>query len=372
MPDLCDVQIKNGQFQEPKREDTGIQLPYSAAVSKDHSLVAVSVNKDVRLYRTSDLKEAAKAPVLRLDSPADKESYCASSFSSDGKRLAISSDKGTVGLYKVETKGDETSTKELYSYSIQPVANRVPEVKAIQWHPDGGHIVAACDDGAWRVWSTKNDKLILDSALPVYTPENVSYICRHCRFSPNGKNLYTIHFAKKAPRGFDRSSYITKWNVEIDGSGRLVLTAAKVAKASPDSVISMAVSGDGSQVALGTGEGEVVVMDGASLSIRSKKQLHTMGITELAFSPVTEGNRGKPMYIVSAGGDFKLSVFQAPSSSSFFGNFLLLLLLLSLVYAYLYFIDQEALSVVESYFEFVIKHVRTEFATVTGLLGSST
>lgn len=367
------AQIKNGQFQEPKRDDTGIQLPYSAAVSNDHRFVAVSVNKDVRLYRTLDLKEATKSPVLRLDSPEDKESYCASCFSPDGKRLAVSSDKGTIGLYKVETKGDQATTTLLYSYSIQAVANKVPEVKAIQWHPDGGHIVAACDDGAWRVWATRNDKLILDSALPVYTPENVSYVCRHCRFSPNGKNLYTIHFAKKAPRGFDRSSYITKWNVEIDGNGKMVLTAAKVVRASPDSVISMAVSGDGSQVALGTGEGEVVVIDGVSLSIRTKKQLHTMGVTELAFSPVTEGNRGKPMYIVSAGGDFKLSVFQVPSPSSFLGNLLLLLVLLALVYAYLYYIDKQALVVVETFCQQVIKQVRTEFATVkTSFLGGST
>ncbi len=200
-------------------------LIHDLAFSPDGTLLA-SCSYD-RLIKLWDLRSNKEARALKDHSDA----VHALAFSPDGQLLASAAADRAVKVWDVATGA------RLYTLS-----EATDWLYSVAWHPEGKTLAAAGVDRSIRIWevSRLGGKLI-HSAFAHAAP------ITRLVYGSAGRNLYSL--------SEDRSC--KQWD-----SARLV--EQKVYEAQPEVVLSLAVSPDQKQLALGRYDGKLVLLDAQS------------------------------------------------------------------------------------------------------------
>src|SRR5579871_4433620 len=177
-----------------------------------------------RLIKLWDMTAKKELNVLKDHS----DSVYGIAFSPDGKLLASAAADRAVKVW------DVASGKRLYTLS-----DATDWVYAVAWSPDGKHLAAAGVDRSIRVWeaNAEGGKLV-QSAFAHEGP------VLRLVYSADGKTLYSL--------SEDRS--VKSWDTSK-------LSEKKVYPRQPEAVLSLAVSPDGKQIALGRYDGALVLLD---------------------------------------------------------------------------------------------------------------
>jgi hypothetical protein len=275
-----------GGYQEVLLLDVGRQEVIGRLPGQTGAVTALAFSRDGRRFavasgtsgaagevRIYDLTGGNLNPVARQVIAAHADIVHDLVFSPDGKTLATAGYDRLIKIWDVET-GQELRTLRDHSDSIY----------ALAFSPDGNFLVSVSADRAVKVWEVASGRRL-------YTLSDATDWLYAVAFSPDGKHL--------AAGGVDRS--IRVWEVNAEG-GRLVqsafahegpivrlaysrdgktlyslgedrvakawtvapLTEKRVYEKQPETVLSLAVSADGKQIALGRYDGALVLLDEAT------------------------------------------------------------------------------------------------------------
>ena len=229
--------------------------------SPDGSLVATGGDDGTtRIWEASTGK-----PVIRLEGHDERLGFV--SFSPDGARLASSSGDGTIRIWDVRPEG----RREVIAVTDPTV------IFEARYSPDGNRFVTASDSGVARVWDSRTGRLITE----LVGHDHWVYAAA---FTPDGSRVVTG----------SRDLTVRIW----DASTGEQIAAREV----PFPAVGVAMSPDGSTVAIGT-EASFHLWNFATDEFRSSEsEVRSFGV---AFSP--DGSR------VAAGRTMDILVFDVAS-----------------------------------------------------------
>jgi WD40 repeat protein len=197
------------------------------------------------------------------------EPVWAVAVSPDGKRLAAAGADKTVRVYNPETGALEVA-----------LPKHKAAVTSLAFFPDSNRLVAAGGDRLVSVWDVAGKKVVKELAghdLPVLA----------VALSPDGK-LLVSGAADRTARGWDPEGGKQLWS----WGGKSAVTG-------------VAVRTGGKQVAVGTADGSLVVLDVAAAGTPkelSGQSAHVAGVAAVAYSP--DGSK-----LASVGGDGALRIW---------------------------------------------------------------
>jgi len=296
----------------------GSSLPFSATAMPTAGLAAVSVDREVVLIRLSDMTKLCT--VFTTASPPEKDVNLVSAFSQDGSLLAVGAEDGKVRVFSltISKPGDDV---EVSLGEMRESQENTEGIKNLSFHSAGRHLMAACEDGTWRVWLLNADSLeeqecIVATSAVSNVKGEVKYTCRSCRFTHDGTRLFTIHYVRRGPKGVDKSSYLTRWEVSMGGDAekpKLKFSLGKAVAISKFPVLCLALCRNGKVGAAGTAEGQVVIFRTDDMAF-STQQRHNFSVTEVSFSETAV--TWEPQ-VLSASGDKTVWVvpLQVPTAS---------------------------------------------------------
>lgn len=197
-------------------------LIHDLAFRADGKLLATcSYDRLVKLWNVATGK-------LERELKDHSDSVYAVAFSPDGKLLASAAADRAVKIWEV------ASGKRLYT-----LGDPTDWVYAVAWHPDGKHVAAAGVDKSIRVWQAdERDGKLVRSAFAHEKP------VLRLIYSADGKTLFSL----------SEDQTVKAWDAAT-------LKERKLLPVQPDSVLSMALRGDGKQLALGRYDGACVILD---------------------------------------------------------------------------------------------------------------
>ncbi|KAF9909739.1 hypothetical protein BX616_011051 [Lobosporangium transversale] len=216
--------------------------------SDDGSQIIVNDQyKTLRIYNTETGENIYK--LERQETTDDLFQYAA--YSPDGKQIATGHFNGDVCLWNAE------DGKLLYSLESQG------EGKAIKWivfSPDGKRIASCSSDGKATFWD-------IESRAALHTMESLA---NELVFSPDGQHIAAISFK-------DNTFY---WEIVKAETGELKYTIPVEAQQ-----FSLKFSPSGKQVAAGSADGSVNLMDVETGKLLHPSKGHTQSVLDLAYSP---------------------------------------------------------------------------------------
>lgn len=198
-------------------------IPYALAFSPDGKTIATAgYDRIIKLWDTS----SSSKPLRTLTDHSDTVYSLA--WHKDGKLLASASADRTVKVW------DGSTGKRLYTLS-----DPTDWVYTLAWSPDGRHLAAGGVDKSVRVWEANaiGGKLVHAAFAHATAVSKVMY-------SPEGGTLVTV--------GEDR--VVKRWNAAT-------LVETKTFLAQPEAILSAALRPDGKQLAFGTFDGRLQLID---------------------------------------------------------------------------------------------------------------
>ncbi|PSR88333.1 SEC12-like protein [Actinidia chinensis var. chinensis] len=242
---------------------TGSDLPYRMAVHPGGDGVICSLPKSCRLFEwdavkgTDIQKLGLKLSDKSLDKLDDVGQQLALNFNNEGSVLALGGEDGKLRVFKwpsMEIMLDE--------------ANAHASVKDLDFSPDGKFLVSVGSGGPGRVWD-------VTSSTPVValSKEN-DEIFGFCRFSLSSDKNPVLYIT--AMRG--QSGSILKW----DTSSWKRVSSKHIVR---DPVSAFNVSADGKLLAIGTIQGDVLIINSANMHVQNVvRKAHLGLVTALKFS----------------------------------------------------------------------------------------
>ncbi|KAG8712935.1 hypothetical protein FRC09_019302 [Ceratobasidium sp. 395] len=209
--------------------------PFATGLYKDHCLIACSTGSAIGVWDC-----AARVEVCKMHG-----TYFVTSgaFSSDGRYLVSSSIDNTIQVWDVRT--GELVGDDLYHHS---------PIRAVVFSPRHHRIISVSNDRIIRVWS--NNQQLANTSDQYY---NTSYRVSSVAWSPNGDCFASSHDPFSKP--IHDTCLFRVWDTY---TGALILAPQLNLTAE---VLSAAFSPDGSLIAAGLGNGQVMVCDADSGSI---------------------------------------------------------------------------------------------------------
>jgi len=187
-------------------------------------------------------------------------------FLPNGEVLATAGVDGVVRLWDWESKKAQaelrpSSAKEIASMDISPDGLLLAVVT--------GQAGDVC-----RIWQLGSDKKFRETHC-LSPPGDKSLCFRDCKFSPDGKYLFTIQTKSRS------NSFVSKWAVNGWKEKSTTISHTRAAGA----CVALNVSQDGKYIATGSGEGEIALFRTHDMRWIKKKLVHGFFVSKVAFSP---------------------------------------------------------------------------------------
>ncbi|KAF7140465.1 hypothetical protein RHSIM_Rhsim06G0241000 [Rhododendron simsii] len=274
---------------------TGTDLPYRMAVHPGGDGVICSLPKNCRYFEwetvSTDVQELGLILSDKvIDELEDVGQQLALKFNYDGSVLALGGESSAFGdgnVEKYEQNGIflqiimlfddlifgavQDGKLRVFKWPSMEIildeANSHASVKDLDFSPDGKFLVSVGSGGPGRVWDVTSSKLV--ASLPKEQDEVFGF----CRFSRSDKNpvLYIISI-----RG--QGGSIVRWETS---SWKRVSTKQVVR----DPVSAFNVSADGKLLAVGTIQGDVLIINSANMHVQNVvRKAHLGLVTALMFS----------------------------------------------------------------------------------------
>ncbi|KAG5558576.1 hypothetical protein RHGRI_008502 [Rhododendron griersonianum] len=241
---------------------TGSDLPYRMAVHPGGDGVICSLPKSCRCFewdtvKSTDGKKLGLKPSDKvIDELEDVGQQLALIFNNDGSVLALGGEDGKLRVFK-------WPSMEI----ILDVSNAHASVKDLDFSPDGKFLVSVGSGGPGRVWDVTSSKAV--ASLSKEQDEVFGF----CRFSHSEKNPVLYITAMRGQGGS-----IVKW----DTSSWKRVSSNHVVR---DPVCAFNVSADGMLLAVGTIQGDVLIITSANMHVQNVvRKAHLGLVTALMFS----------------------------------------------------------------------------------------
>ncbi|KAL2892634.1 SEC12-like protein 2 [Bienertia sinuspersici] len=245
------------------RFGTADELPYRMAVHPRGDGLICSFPKSCRWFdwdmnNNNDNRELSlKSSDKVLTKLEDVGQQLALTFSEDGSLLAVGGEDGKIKVFKwpsLEVLVDEETT--------------YTSVKDLHFSIDGKHLVSVGHGGPCKVWDVASSKAV--ASLPKENDENFGF-CRFSQSSERDQVLYTTAMR-------DKGGSIISWNTK---SWKRIASN----HITRDPVSAFNVSIDGKLLAIGTIQGDVLIIDSSKMRVQMiVKKAHMGLVTALTFS----------------------------------------------------------------------------------------
>ncbi|MFS7982965.1 putative transcription factor WD40-like family [Helianthus anomalus] len=253
----------NSLSDEPvEKLETGDDLPYRMAVHPGGEGVICSLPNSCRLFEwdtiTSDntIELSLKPSEKVFDKLEDIGQQLAVTFSQDGSLLAVGGEDGTLRVFKWPSMALILDAPKAHT-----------SVKNLDFSPDGKYLVSV-GSGPGRVWDISSS--IAKASLSKENDEVFGF----CKFSLNGESDPFLY----ATAMRDRGGSIVKWNTTTWKR----ISSKHVVR---DPISAFSVSNNGKLLAIGTIEGDVLILNSSSMKVQTViKKAHLGVVTSLAFS----------------------------------------------------------------------------------------
>ncbi|KAL6967177.1 hypothetical protein U1Q18_032979 [Sarracenia purpurea var. burkii] len=242
---------------------TGVDLPYRMAVHPRGDGIICSLPKSCRQFEW-DAVESTDVRKLGLQLSdkvltelEDIGQQLALTFNGDGSVFALGGEDGKLRVFK--WPGMEIILDE---------ANAHASVKDLDFSPDGKFLVSVGSGGPGRVWD-------LTSSMPVASllKEN-DEVFGFCRFSRNSDKNSVLYVTSMRGKG----GGIVKW----DTSSWKRVCSKHIVR---DPISAFNVSADGKLLAVGTIQGDVLIINPSSMHVQNMvRRAHLGLVTALTFS----------------------------------------------------------------------------------------
>nr|XP_009784441.1 PREDICTED: SEC12-like protein 2 [Nicotiana sylvestris]XP_016458355.1 PREDICTED: SEC12-like protein 2 [Nicotiana tabacum] len=243
------------------REGTGGDLPYRMAIHPGGDGLICSMPKSCRWFdwdiqRADNLSLGLRSSERVLEPLQDVGQQLALTFNNEGSLLAVGSEDGKLRVFKwprMEISLDE--------------ANAHASVKDLDFSPDGNFLVSV-GSGPCRIWDVSKS-----TSVASLMKEN-DEIFGYCRFSPVNDENQVLYITTMR----DQGGSISKWSTTTWKRIR----SKRVVR---DPVCAFNISPNGKLLAIGTIEGDVLIVSSNNLQVQNVvKKAHLGLVTTLKFS----------------------------------------------------------------------------------------
>lgn len=169
------------QLQPLRRQPEPVVIQGLAFSPKDPLLLAYTVGGTIHLENPATGQSRGEIKMAALPgTPTDTDTFGQVAFSPDGTQIAAGPRRGTIGLWRLEARG------EMYSGMLRGTLalgdNGIP--MGVAFRPDGKELVAISNHGAMRKWDVGSLKLLRDY------PATLTVDIRALAFSRDGSEIF--------------------------------------------------------------------------------------------------------------------------------------------------------------------------------------
>lgn len=243
------------------RLGTGGDLPYRMAVHPGGEGLICSLPKSCRWFNWDIQKAENRSLGLRssdrvLEPLEDVGQQLALTFNNEGSLLAVGGEDGKLRVYKWPSMEN-----------ILDQANAHASVKDLDFSPDG-KFLASVGSGPCRIWDVSKS-----TSVASLMKEN-DEIFGYCRFSPTNDENQVLYITTMR----DQGGSISKWNTTT-------WRRIKSKRVVRDPICAFNVSPNGKLLAVGTIEGDVLIVSSNNFQVQTVvKKAHLGLVTTLKFS----------------------------------------------------------------------------------------
>ncbi|CAL1373941.1 unnamed protein product [Linum trigynum] len=292
----------------------GSELPYRMAVHPKGDGLICAMQNSCRFFEWDEIEESetqklnVKVSDKALDRLQDIGQQLALAYDTDSSILAVGGEEGNLRIFKWPSM--EVILNEAQAHS---------SVKDLCFSPDGKFLISLGSRGPGRVWDVPSAKVV--ASLPNGSDE----VFFSCRFAQSRDNSLILYIAAITGKG----GSIVTWNT----SSWKRLRSKQVVR---DSISSFNVSPDGMLLAIGTTQGDVVVVDSTKLGVQMVvRKAHLGFVTALAFS-----HDSRALVSASMDSSARVTVIKKKKSGGSSWWIIILIILLAIL---IYFLKEEGL-----------------------------
>ncbi|KAF7849975.1 hypothetical protein BT93_L0053 [Corymbia citriodora subsp. variegata] len=262
---LAEYDFPSGSLSEQPvaKLGTGSELPYRMAVHPQGDGVLCAMPNCCRWFEwedpenSEDHKLGLKMSEKVLGQLENVIQQLALVFSHDGSLLAAGGEDGKLMVFKWPSMDIFLNEDQAHK-----------TVKDLAFSLDGKFLVSLGDSGPCRVWDLASSVAV--ASLPKEDGEDF----RFCRFSQSSEGTQVLYVAAVTGRG----ASILTWNT----SSWKRISSKHVVRVP---VIAFNVSADGKLLAVGTTEGDIIIINSTSMKTQTVvRKAHLGFVTALAFS----------------------------------------------------------------------------------------
>ncbi|KAL1568573.1 SEC12-like protein 2 [Salvia divinorum] len=241
---------------------TGSDLPYRIGVHPGGDGIICAFPKNCKWFewdsKTDDQTLSLKSSEKVLEPLEDVVQQLALTFNSEGTLLAAGDEDGKLRVFKWPAM--ETLLSEATGHS---------SVKDLDFSPDGKFLASVGGSGPGRIWD------VASSSSRASLPKENGEIFGFCRFSRSTDTDQVLYITTLR----DKGGSIVKWNPTS-------WTRISSTYVSRDPISAFNVSPDGKLLAIGTIQGDILIISSANMRVQTvSKKAHLGLVTALAFAP---------------------------------------------------------------------------------------
>ncbi|XP_065855955.1 SEC12-like protein 2 [Euphorbia lathyris] len=282
---------------------TGSDLPYRMVVHPGGDGLICALPKGCRFFEWDLVKENGACKVGLKESEKDLSKLedigqqLALAFNSDSSVLAIGGEDGKLRVFKWPSMEIIINEAEAHA-----------SVKDLCFSPDGKFLVSLGGRGPGRVWD-----LTSSTAVASLSREN-DEVLASCRFSQSSDRTQVLFVTSIT----DKGGSIVTW----DASSWKRISSKRVTR---DPVSSFNVSPDGKFLAMGTIQGDVLLISSSNRQVQAVKKAHLGMVTALAFS-----HDSRALISASMDSSARVTAVEEKKSGTFSLWIIILLILLAI------------------------------------------